>query len=94
VSQVAQRFAPEIDKLKGLAVGAVGALVRDMVAPPASGQFSDQLSHVIDDFTRKLGGEPIRGPLLQSSDTAAAGKSSRERDTVSEARRDRAGSSA
>jgi len=94
VSQLTRRFGPEIDKLKGMALGAVGALVRDMVVQSAAGPLGDQLSHVIDDFTRKLGGEPIRGPLLKTGDTAAAGKSSRERDTVSEARRDRAGSSA
>jgi len=94
VSQLTQRFAPEIDKLKGLALGAVGALVRDMVAQSTSGQVGDQLSRVIDDFTRKMGGEPIRGPLLQTCDTSAAGKSSRERETASEARRDRAGYSA
>jgi ElaB/YqjD/DUF883 family membrane-anchored ribosome-binding protein len=83
--QLAERFAPEIDKLKGMALGAVGALVRDAVAQSASGQLGDQLSHVIDDFTRKLGGQPIRGPLWQK-DEATSGKSSRERETVSEAR--------
>jgi ElaB/YqjD/DUF883 family membrane-anchored ribosome-binding protein len=94
VHQLTERFGPEIDKLKGLAIGAVGALVRDLVARPTGGQVGDQLSRVIDDVTRKLGGEPIRGPLLQGCDVAAAGKSSRERDTVSESRRARAGFSA
>jgi len=84
--QLTQRFAPEIDKLKGLAVGALGALARDMVAQAASGQLGDRLSHVIDDFTRKLGGEPIRVHLFEKCDSAAAGKSSRDRDAVSEAR--------
>jgi len=84
--QLTERFAPEIDKLKGLAVGALGALARDMVAQAASGPIGDRLSHVIDDFTRKLGGEPIRGHLFEKLDAAAAGKSSRDRDAASEAR--------
>jgi len=83
--QLAERFAPEIDKLKGMALGAVGALVRDAVAQSAPGQLGDQLSHVIDDFIRKLGGEPVRGRLWQN-DEAASGKSSRDRETVSETR--------
>jgi ElaB/YqjD/DUF883 family membrane-anchored ribosome-binding protein len=83
--QLTQRFAPEIDKLKGMAVGALGALVRDMASQAAAGQLGDQLSHMIDDVTRKLGGEPIRGPLLQKSDTAD-GKSNRDRETANEAR--------
>jgi len=94
MDQLAKRFGPEIDKLKGLALGAVGALVRDMVGQAASGQLGNQLSNVIDDFTRKVGGEPIQGPLWKGGESAASGKSSRERDTVSESRRPQAGSAA
>jgi len=86
IHQLAERFAPEIDKLKGLAVGALGALVRDLVVPATSGKLGDQVSQVIDDFTRKLGGEPIRGPLLQKDDACAAGKSSRDREATYEGR--------
>jgi len=93
VHQLTERFSPEIDKLKGVALGALGALVRDLVVQSAAGPLGDRLSNVIDDFTRKLGGEPIRGSLLNTDDTTAAGKSSRERDTATEGRRDRAGSS-
>jgi len=93
VHQLTERFSPEIDKLKGVALGALGALVRDLVVQSAAGPLGDRLSNVIDDVTRKLGGEPIRGSLLNTGDTTAAGKSSRERDTATEGRRDRAGSS-
>jgi len=83
--QLTEQFAPEVDKVKGLAIGALGALVRDFVTQSASGQLGGQLSQVIDDFTRKLGGEPIRGSLFPSG-TSATGKSSRDRETASEAR--------
>jgi hypothetical protein len=87
------RFAPEIDKLKGVAVGAVGAVVRDLVNQSAPPSLQSQLAGLVDDVTRKLGGEPVRGPLFEagaSGDAAAAGKTSRDRDAASEARRDRA----
>jgi len=83
--QLTEQFAPEVDKVKGLAIGALGALVRDFVTQSASGQLGGQLSQVIDDFPRKLGGEPIRGSLFPSGNSAT-GKSSRDRETASEAR--------
>jgi ElaB/YqjD/DUF883 family membrane-anchored ribosome-binding protein len=90
--QLAERFAPELDKVKGLALGAAGALVRDLVAPSFEGQLGERVSEVIDDFTRKLGGEPMRGSFLPT--TGVGGKSSRERDAACEMRRDRAGHAA
>jgi ElaB/YqjD/DUF883 family membrane-anchored ribosome-binding protein len=89
--ELGQQFAPEVDKVKRMALGALGALVRDMVtrsAPPSLGQ---QLTGLVDDVTRKLGGEPLRGSLLDgASYDTAAGKTSRERDTFTEAHRERA----
>jgi hypothetical protein len=86
------RFTPEIDKLKGVAVGAVGALVRDLVNQSAPPSLQSQLAGLVDDVTRKLGGEPVRGSLFQTgaSGDTSAGKTSRDRDAASEARRDRA----
>jgi ElaB/YqjD/DUF883 family membrane-anchored ribosome-binding protein len=52
-------FEPEINKLKGLAVGAALGTVREMISsnvPPALGQ---HLKEIIDDVTKKMGGEPI-----------------------------------
>jgi ElaB/YqjD/DUF883 family membrane-anchored ribosome-binding protein len=87
MDKLGAQFAPEIDKLKGLALGALGALVRDMVTRSASGQFGTQLSHLIDDVTRKIGGEPVRGPLLANNPACdLAGRSSREREAANEAR--------
>jgi ElaB/YqjD/DUF883 family membrane-anchored ribosome-binding protein len=83
-----RQFAPEIDKVKGLALGALGAVVRDVLTQSAPPQFQTQLSGLVDDFTRKIGGEPMRGNPFQGD--ANAGKTSRERDVAHEARRDRA----
>lgn len=84
--QLTKQFAPEIERLKGLAVGALGSLVRDVVSQAAPGPVGERLTPVIEDMTRKLGGEPIRGPLLATEGDATAGKSSREREAVNEGR--------
>jgi ElaB/YqjD/DUF883 family membrane-anchored ribosome-binding protein len=84
--QVASKFGDELGKLKGVALGTVFGLLRDWVsrsAPPAVGT---KVGEVIDDVTRKLGGEPIRGNLFDSFSGLVAGKASRERETGSEAR--------
>jgi ElaB/YqjD/DUF883 family membrane-anchored ribosome-binding protein len=85
--KVTSSFDNEIGKLKEIAVGAALSLLRDWVARSAPGPVRSQLSDVIDDVTRKLGGEPIRGNLLDSvAGLIANGKVSRERETSNEAR--------
>jgi ElaB/YqjD/DUF883 family membrane-anchored ribosome-binding protein len=95
LGELGKQFAPEIGKLKGVALGALGALVRDLVTRSVAPQLGPQLSDLVDDVTRKLGGEPVRGSLFQSgpADGQYAGKTSRERDTFTEAHKPRAASS-
>jgi len=84
--EIATKFGDELGKLKGVALGTVFGLVRDWIsrsAPPAVGT---KVGEVIDDVTRKLGGEPIRGNLLDSFSRYVGGKASRERETGNEAR--------
>lgn len=80
------KFGDEIGKLKGVALGAVFGLVRDWIGRSAPGDVGERISEVIDDVTRKLGGEPIRGNLLDTLGGFTRGKASRERDTRTEAR--------
>jgi hypothetical protein len=54
---VAQLLGPEIATLKGLAIGSVLGLVRDMVAKSAPPRLRDQLVELINKVTEKLGGE-------------------------------------
>jgi hypothetical protein len=86
VGDVASKFGDELGKLKGVALGALFGLARDWIARSAPPQVSTRIGEVIDDVTRKLGGEPLRGNLLDSFTGLAGGKASRERDTASEAR--------
>jgi hypothetical protein len=72
ISSLAQRFEPEIDRLKGLAVGAVLSLVRDMVASSAPSQLRPQLTEVMNNITTKMGGQPLAGSLWQESKSGRA----------------------
>jgi ElaB/YqjD/DUF883 family membrane-anchored ribosome-binding protein len=75
--KLGETFGPELEKLKGVALGAVFGLVRDLVQRAAPPTLSSQLSGRVDDVARKVGGQPLRGSLLDTG--TASGKSSRER---------------
>jgi len=85
MSEVSNRFGGELTKLKGVALGAVFGLARDWVRQSAPPAVAARVGEVIDDVTRKLGGEPLQGNLLDSF-SGLGGKSSRDRDAASEAR--------
>ena len=75
LSTVTEKFGPEIDKLKSIAIGTLFGLGRELLARSVPGPISSQLTDLVDDVTRKLGGEPVRGPLL--SESCPAGTASR-----------------
>jgi ElaB/YqjD/DUF883 family membrane-anchored ribosome-binding protein len=52
-------FDPELQKLKGLALGATLGMVRDMITEAVPPQMADQVRGLVDDVTRKVGGEPL-----------------------------------
>jgi hypothetical protein len=64
LGNLGQKFETEIHKLKGLAVGTMLGVVRDMIASSAPPQISSELADIIDSATVKLGGRPIHGPVL------------------------------
>jgi ElaB/YqjD/DUF883 family membrane-anchored ribosome-binding protein len=64
-------FGGELQKLQGLAIGVTLGLVRDLIAESAPASFRPQIEEVIDGFTEKLGGEHIRGPVLQPRETSS-----------------------
>jgi len=57
-------FGNEMTKLKGLAIGTALGIVRDMVASSTPPPVAKELAEVIDNFTVKLGGEPIHAAFL------------------------------
>jgi ElaB/YqjD/DUF883 family membrane-anchored ribosome-binding protein len=61
--ELGQSLAPEIDKFKGLALGAALGLVRDYVRQAVPPDLGTKLAGMIDSATSKLGGEPVRDNL-------------------------------
>jgi ElaB/YqjD/DUF883 family membrane-anchored ribosome-binding protein len=58
-------WAPEIAKLKGLALGALFGTAREMIASALPEPVGHQIKEVIDSATRKVGGEPIPSSAFQ-----------------------------
>jgi ElaB/YqjD/DUF883 family membrane-anchored ribosome-binding protein len=65
LTTVAGQFEPEIARLKSLAIGTAIALARDAIVPSLAEELRPKVTELANDFTAKLGGEVIRGPLLQ-----------------------------
>jgi ElaB/YqjD/DUF883 family membrane-anchored ribosome-binding protein len=63
-SELSRTFAPEVQKLKGLAIGTLMAVVRDVVGNAISEPLRPKVNELLDSVTTKLGGEPVEGPVL------------------------------
>ena len=72
LTEMHNRFEPEINKVKGLAIGMAVGVGRDMITQSAPEVMKAGLTDVIDGITVKLGGEPIHGPVLKASACPAA----------------------
>lgn len=62
-----QKFAPEINRLKGLAIGYLVGAIRDLVAPSLPHEMRSHVSQMADDIATKLGGQPMHDPVLQGA---------------------------
>lgn len=60
-------FETEIGKLKRLALGTAMGLARDLITRSAPEELKPRLTEIADDLTVKLGGEPLKGPILEST---------------------------
>jgi ElaB/YqjD/DUF883 family membrane-anchored ribosome-binding protein len=69
LSTLAKTLGPEVDKLKSMAIGTVGGVVRDLVTKAVPAQMGDQLGHLVDDITTKLGGEIVAGRPSSAQDS-------------------------
>jgi ElaB/YqjD/DUF883 family membrane-anchored ribosome-binding protein len=68
VSSMMHQFSPELDKLKGLAIGVAVGVVRDLLKDMIPPNIAPQVNEVISGVTTKLGGEHIEGPILSESE--------------------------
>jgi ElaB/YqjD/DUF883 family membrane-anchored ribosome-binding protein len=53
------QFEPELNQLKGLALGAALGTLREMITGSLSSEMGQRLGEIVDTATRKLGGEPL-----------------------------------
>jgi ElaB/YqjD/DUF883 family membrane-anchored ribosome-binding protein len=66
LSTLAEKFEPELNQLKGLAIGTTLSFLRDLLTQSMEARMATQVRGVIDSITTKLGGQPIEGPVLES----------------------------
>jgi ElaB/YqjD/DUF883 family membrane-anchored ribosome-binding protein len=67
LGNLSQTFGGEIDKLKGLAIGTALGVARDFLVQSVPEHLGDQVRELMDNFTTKLGGQRIEGPILRTS---------------------------
>jgi ElaB/YqjD/DUF883 family membrane-anchored ribosome-binding protein len=68
-SSLLHELRPEINQLKGLALGTALGVARDMIVKALPRDLASHLGEVIDNATRKLGGEPIAQETFAASTT-------------------------
>jgi hypothetical protein len=54
----------QLGHLKGLAIGAMMGVVRDLAVRALPEHLKDKVSEEVDRLTRNLGGDPVEGPVL------------------------------
>jgi ElaB/YqjD/DUF883 family membrane-anchored ribosome-binding protein len=69
-NKLLDQFAPEIDRVKEVAIGTMVGLLRDWVKQALPTSLAPKVEEVMNQTTSKLGGEPIRGPVLAEASTA------------------------
>lgn len=70
LSSLLSRFDSEIDQVKGMAIGAAMGVVRDLIKQAVPPTLAPQVADVLNSATTKLGGQPVRGPILDTESTS------------------------
>jgi len=68
LSTIGETFKEEIDQVKGLAVGTLLGVVRDLATEAVPPQLAEPVKETMDKLTKKLGGVPIQGPVLPDTE--------------------------
>jgi len=72
IEQLTKTFEKEINKMKGLAIGTLAGIVRDLVVTIVPEMMRNPLHEVFNDMTTKLGGQAIPGRILSDDWGVAA----------------------
>jgi hypothetical protein len=65
LDEIAARFRPELEDLKGLAIGTSLGLLRDAIARSLPEVLGPKVTELMDKITVKLGGYPVRESVLE-----------------------------
>lgn len=75
-SGITQRFGSEINTLKGLALGTLFGVIRDMVTQNVPQALKGELGEMFDNMAQHAGGKPIQGSLIsEDQDQQESGQS-------------------
>jgi len=69
LSRLLAPFASEFDKIKGTAVAALMGMLRDSLVRSVPPALAGHVREIMDDLTRKAGGQPIPEPVLPTGST-------------------------
>jgi ElaB/YqjD/DUF883 family membrane-anchored ribosome-binding protein len=67
LSSLMEKLRPEIQELEGIAIGAIGALIRDFIKQSTAPPLGERIEKVANQVTEKLGGQVMEEPLLSQS---------------------------
>jgi len=82
VGKLSEHFAPEVNKVKELAVGTLFGVARDLLSRWLPSALKEQVTELVDKFTTDLGGKVIREPLLSPADQDAERAEGERRDPL------------
>jgi hypothetical protein len=68
LGKFAEHFGSELNKLKGLALGTLFGVARDMITQAMPTKLKSELGNVFDSMTETAGGKPIHGPILEDEE--------------------------
>jgi len=68
LAKLTEQFAPEIQQIKGVAIGVAAAAIRDLIKDKVPEALQSHVQDMIHNVTHKLGGEDIKGPILPQAD--------------------------
>jgi ElaB/YqjD/DUF883 family membrane-anchored ribosome-binding protein len=80
LSTLLEPFAGEMNKIKQTAIGALVGVGRDLLKQSLPESLSANVTEIMDDVARRMGGEPVRGPVL-SRDEPSRGEYERTMST-------------
>jgi len=73
LDRLLNQFEPEVNRVKEMAIGTVVGLLRDWITRSLPDSLAPRVEELMNQTTSKLGGEPIRGPVLGESTSGGSG---------------------